>query len=305
MNICITGAFGFIGGELIKKISENPNINITALDYKNKKNNIISFCQKFIDWQDAMDDFMFLDDVDFVYHLGANSSTRATKEELYLSNISFTEKLMVQCSIRNIPMVFASSGAIYGSNRIKDDKPNPLTEYGKSKLIGEKYAMSYSKRKIVCLRYHNVYGPTESHKDNMASIISKWIDDYKNGITQNVLFYGSSKIIRDFIHVDDITKINIMFLDYYKQRGTLGYDLIIDVGTGLPTSFQDVAENIIKNTRGSIKYVDNPYNETNYQFYTEANISQLENIYYSLYGKEFTPLSIEEGILKTFNQKTK
>ena len=96
-----------------------------------------------------------------------------------------------------------------------------------------------------------------------------------------------------------------MFLDYYKEKGHLPNDCVLDVGTGAPVSFQEVAENIIKLTNGSIKYVNNPYNETNYQFYTKADIDKIEYLYYNVYGKEFTPLSIEEGIFNTFNQKTK
>ena len=302
MRILITGAAGFIGGELVKKMNQLGYEDIVMVDNPDllrTKDNIFS---DFIDYKELLhpSDFSFLDKVDFCFHIGANSSTRASFNEVYHQNIKFSRNLIDECVKRQIPVVFASSGAIYGSNRSKNDSPNPLTFYGQSKLITEKYIALSNYKNVVCLRYHNVYGPSEHHKGNMSSIISKWMMSYFEGEKSNVLFEGSDNILRDFVHVDDINKVNLMFLDYYKLHKKLPDVQIYDVGTGNAVSFQNVADEIIKHTHGEIKYVPNPYNETNYQFHTQAEISKISTIFKEIYFVDYHAMSIESGISEVF-----
>lgn len=302
MKIVITGSAGFIGGELVKKMNQLGYENIIMIDQPDllrTKDNVFS---DFIDYNELLipENFSFLDEVDFCFHLGANSSTRASFKEVYHQNIKFSRNLIDECVRRNIPVVFASSGAIYGSNRQKNAEPNPLTFYGQSKLITEKHVDFSNYKNVVCLRYHNVYGPSEHHKGNMSSIISKWIMAYFSGENDYALFEGSDAILRDFVHVDDINKINLMFLDYYKQKNKLPDQLIYDIGTGEAVSFQQVADEIIKHTKGKIKYIANPYNETNYQFYTKADIVAISEIFKETYHTELNSISIKEGVEAVF-----
>jgi ADP-L-glycero-D-manno-heptose 6-epimerase len=303
MKIVITGSAGFIGGELVKKMNQSGYEDIIMIDQPNllrTKDNVFS---DFIDYNELVspEDFSFLDKADFCFHLGANSSTRASFEEVYHQNIKFSRNLIDECVRRNIPVVFASSGAIYGSNRQKSAEPNPLTFYGQSKLITEKHIALSNYKNVVCLRYHNVYGPSEHHKGNMSSIISKWMMSYFGGTNDHVLFEGSDTILRDFVHVDDINKINMMFLHYYKQKNKLPDQLIYDVGTGEAVSFQQVANEIIKHTKGRINYIPNPYNETNYQFYTKADITAILEINKETYYSEFKSIDMESGVGAVFN----
>jgi ADP-L-glycero-D-manno-heptose 6-epimerase len=175
--------------------------------------------------------------------------------------------------------------------------------YGKSKAKVEEFITFLRLGSVVALRYHNVYGATESHKGGMASIVSKWFDNYNKGILTNDLFFGSNDIKRDFIHVDDVNSINLMMLHFYNKYKQLPDVNILDVGVGVATSFGRVASSIIKHTNGAIQYCINPYDETNYQFYTKADIKGISDIYLWLYDKPFTPMNIEEGVNLTFNQK--
>lgn len=310
MKILVSGACGFIGGELIKDLKKLGH-TILGIDYLSKFNKLdilYNNVDYFMDWESLYDSnsYDFVKEFDFAFILGANSSTRATKKELRKPNILSTSALITQLNLKGIPIVFASSGAVYDS-KFKKSKAiiNPLTEYGRSKEMMERWISYFPLGNIVCLRYHNVYGATESHKGNMASIVSKWIDNHLKGIQTNDLFYGSNEIKRDFIHVEDVNKVNIMFLDFYIKYNQLPDVVILDVGSGKAKSFDKVAKEIVKHTKGTIQSVINPYNETNYQFYTKANIKGISDIHKWIYDKDYKPMNIKEGIKKTFNDKVK
>jgi nucleoside-diphosphate-sugar epimerase len=311
MKVLVSGACGFIGRELIKELIKRKH-SVVAMDdgklYTKLMVNEELVYPDFMDWEYCLDNISYshLDDVDFAFLLGANSSTRSKFDDIKKSNLNSPSALITQLNLRGIPVVFASSGAVYGS-KFKGRNPiiNPLTDYGRSKRLMETWISYFPLGDVMCLRYHNVYGATESHKGNMASIVSKWIDNYKNGILTNDLFFGSDTIKRDFIHVIDVNKIHIMLLDFYKKYKQLPDAHIVDVGSGRATSFQDVANEIIKHTKGSVQYTINPYNETNYQFYTRANIKPISDTYKWLYDKEFEPMTIKEGIKNVFNEKMK
>lgn len=306
MRILVSGACGFIGSELIKDLKKLGH-KILLVDKMSAFDRGDSD-EVFIDWEHMYDDIEYneLYNVDFAFLLGANSSTRATMEELKKPNLLSTSALITQLNLRGIPIVFASSGAVYGSKfKGRNAIINPLTEYGRSKEMIERWVSYFPLSNIVCLRYHNVYGATESHKGNMASIVSKWIDNHLQGIQTNDLFYGSDTIKRDFIHVDDVNKVNIMLLDFYIKYNQLPDVRILDVGSGRASSFQDVAKEIVKHTKGTIQYIINPYDEKSYQFYTRANTKGISDIHKWLYQKEYEPMNIKEGIAKTFKIKVK
>lgn len=306
MKICVTGASGFIGGELIKMLNDNNYFDIIAIDYDNKTLRNDLRVEKFIDWEFILKNkyYDFLNLVEFTFHIGGNSSTRATKEECLYQNINFSIEFINENSIRNIPCVFSSSASVYGAWRI-DDKIAPQSEYANSKAVIEQYLKTKPANSVVALRYHNVYGSTESHKGGMASIVSKWIDNYTNGILSNDLFYGSENIKRDFVHVDDVNRVHLLLLKYFILFDYLPYKLIIDVGSGVAVSFEQLANEILKHTKGQIRYVDNPFDEYNYQFFTKANIDYLSATYTIVYGEDFNPIQLEEGVKLVFNKKTK
>ena len=286
MKICVTGGAGFIGKELIKKLSGHE---IIVFDIIFENNSVFE------------NNFDCLEGVEFCFHLGANSSTRASSYEATTDNVDFSQRLINACVKRNIPVVFSSSASIYGSDRRISSIPNPQTPYALSKHLTETFFSS--SKNVVCLRYHNVYGSTEEHKGNMASIVSKWISrHFLKQTSSEVLFEGSDNIMRDFIHVDDINKINILFLDYWiKHKSFPLHDRIFDVGTGTPVSFKKVADTICIKTKAKYEYIPNPYTSENYQFYTKADIKKIKEIYKKFYDVPFKSMSITQGVNKVFN----
>src|SRR5208337_1368679 len=164
---------------------------------------------------------------DVIYHMGANSSTTATDgDAIFRSNFRASKKLWEWCSATKTPLIYASSAATYGDGTLgfADDQAldaldrlRPLNLYGWSKHAFDKWAMAQSAAGSTppqwCgLKFFNVYGPNESHKGDMRSLVSKntpkvvagetikLFKSYKSG-------FADGEQLRDFIYVRDCTRV--------------------------------------------------------------------------------------------------
>jgi ADP-L-glycero-D-manno-heptose 6-epimerase len=167
---------------------------------------------------------------------------------------------------------------------------NPKNIYAKSKAEFDNYIRSIEDNlniNVTGLRYFNVYGPNEHHKNNMSSVILKFFNQMKSGSSIKI-FKGSKTFLRDFVFVEDVIDINIFF---YKNRQTN----IFNVGTSVPRSFREIAEifkSIHKNL--SIEEIDFPSElKGKYQKFTKADNSKINKVIPNL---KYTPL--EEGVKK-------
>src|SRR6266849_1589453 len=104
---------------------------------------------------------------------------------------------------------------------------------------------------IAGFRYFNVYGPNESHKGRMASVAWHFFNQYSAERRVRPFVgsggYGDGEQRRDFISVEDVTNVNLHFLDHPELSG------IFNVGTGRAQSFNDVALatiNCCRNAKG-------------------------------------------------------
>ena len=155
----------------------------------------------------------------------------------------------------------------------------------------DQYVRSLEKKiksQVVGLRYFNVFGPREAHKNNMASVVYHF-NNQINETDQVQLFSGShgyndGEQCRDFIFVDDIIDMNLWMMNNPNISG------IYNAGTGVAHSFNEIANTVIKNRKkGKIKYIPFPKElEECYQSFTQANLKNLRSVGYK---KEFTSLS--------------
>jgi ADP-L-glycero-D-manno-heptose 6-epimerase len=247
--IIITGAAGFIGSNILKALNAKGISDILIVDHltsKLKQDNLNNTqYTTYIDKAEFLNMLPTLENVTAIIHQGACSSTTETDiDYLQKNNIDYSKTLLHYSIEKNIPFLYASSAAVYGDGKLGfDDASNdyyPINAYGNSKLVFDKYVAEIfetqkPKNKIIGFRYFNVYGHGEAHKNEMSSVVYKFYQSYLQN-KEIKLFEGSDKILRDFIHIDDIVKVNLFCLENEIENN------IYNVGTGKASSFLALAQ---------------------------------------------------------------
>ncbi|TYB32740.1 MAG: ADP-glyceromanno-heptose 6-epimerase [Flexistipes sinusarabici] len=305
--IVITGAAGFIGSVILKHFNDKGHDNILVVDKlgeKTKWKNLNN--KKFIDFCDK-DDFIANPDkfkmIDSIIHMGACTDTAEFNLGYLMKNNYEYSKILFEYSVKNsIPFIYASSAATYGGgeNGYDDEMEDislltPLNPYGFSKQLFDQWLLrqTYTPPFWAGFKFFNVYGPNEYHKDRMASVIFHTFNQI-NETGKVKLFkshrpdckHGEQK--RDFVYVKDVAEIIYYFYESRPENG------IFNLGTGKARTFNDLAENVIKNSKikAEIEYIDMPEDiRDKYQYFTEAKMNKLRN---TGYDKDF--YSLEEGI---------
>jgi ADP-L-glycero-D-manno-heptose 6-epimerase len=251
MKILVTGYKGFIGQNMVKAL-ESYDVSLYEIG-------------------EPLPDVTGLD---WVIHLGANSSTTETNvEKIIDQNYDFSRWLLNKCQDAGVNFQYSSSASIYGlGTDFRESAPaNPLSPYAWSKFLFDRYVEELKERwtiKVQGFRYFNVYGPHEDHKGDQASPHHKFTKQAENiGVIE--LFEGSENYQRDFVPVETVVNIHKKFFNV-KESG------IWNLGTGKPQSFKVVAETIAKDTGARIEYIPMPSSLTNqYQKYTCADLTKL------------------------------
>jgi len=255
MKILVTGHRGFIGQNLIQYLSLHHTMG-------------------YYEWGDPRPNIA---EYDWVIHLGAVSSTTERDVERVLSqNYDFSHWILDQCLTHDVDLQYSSSASVYGLRReFDEDSPaDPRSPYAWSKYLFDRDVTQFLANntpniRIQGFRYFNVYGPYEEHKGDQASPFYKFRQQADNtGVIR--LFYGSHHYHRDFVPVERVCEIHERFLDVDESG-------IWNVGTGTTRSFQDVAEEIVRDTGAKIEYIDMPETiRVQYQIYTCADITKLK-----------------------------
>ncbi len=293
--IVVTGGAGFIGCNLIRGLNRLGRDNIVCVDD-------LTDGRKFANLADCrIGDYRDKDDFarrlrngletrpDAVFHQGACSvTTEWNGRHMMETNYRYSVDLLEYCLAERVPLIYASSAAVYGATGIfrEDDVAGerPVNVYGYSKLLFDRYVrrrLPEAESQVAGLRYFNVYGPGEAHKGPMESVVLRWDRSLRN-TGELRLFEGSNgydagEQRRDFVHVDDVVKVNLWL---FERPGVSG---VFNVGTGRSTSFNDMARAVIAwHGRGNIRYVPFPDElGSAYQSFTEADIGALRNAGYA------------------------
>ena len=306
--IVITGAAGFIGSVMVERLNRDGYTNLILVDeFSNERKNRNLAEKKFIKKIHRDDFFQWFDEynsnVDVVIHIGARTDTAEfDKEVLNVLNLEYTKQVWKRCSNFDIPLIYASSAATYGLGEFgyNDDhnivdKLVPLNPYGESKNEFDSWALKQDTQPPFWagLKFFNVYGPNEYHKDRMASVILHAFGQVnETGLVK--LFrshnpdFKDGEQLRDFVYVKDVVDV-IVFL--IKEKPDSG---LYNIGTGKARSFVDLATAtfMAMEIDPNIEFIDTPEDiRDKYQYFTEANMNKLIA---AGYNKEFT--SLEAGV---------
>jgi ADP-L-glycero-D-manno-heptose 6-epimerase len=320
MYIVVTGACGFVGANLVRALNDRGIDNIIAVDNLTRADKF----RNLIDCEIA--DYLHKDDfrtalsagsldgeISALLHQGACSDTMATDGRYVMeNNFRYSMDLLDYCQSESVPLIYASSGAVYGaSSEFREERQfeQPLNVYGYSKFLFDQMVRrrsAQSSAQVVGLRYFNVYGPREAHKGRMASVAFHFFRQYvTSGKVQ--LFEGSGGYAageqrRDFVSVEDVVKVNLWFLENAQRSG------IFNCGTGASQTFNDVAVTTVNSIRsgagdapltlsamkeqGIVEYVAFPAGlKERYQSFTEADLAQLRSV-----GYDAPFLTVEDGV---------
>ena len=316
-TIIVTGAAGFIGSCMVSYLNQQGFENLILVDEFNdpqKELNLLH--KKYLIKVEREDFFNWAQKekpaVNFVFHLGARTDTTEFDYTIHQHlNVEYSQKIWNYCTINNIPLVYASSAATYGEGEFGYDDDHeiveqlrPLNPYGISKNEFDKWVLHQEDHPPFWagLKFFNVYGPNEYHKDRMASVIFHSFNQVKqNGIVK--LFkshkegFEDGEQLRDFVYVKDVIEVC-----YWLMEQTLGgfktlqelNSAIYNLGTGVARSFNALVRSTFAglDMPPNIEFIDMPEDlRDKYQYYTQANMDKLKAAGYT---KDF--YSLEKGV---------
>lgn len=230
-KVIVTGGSGFVGSYIIKELGTRA-INF---DLKIGKDMMVKGIDEVAKEAEA------------IIHLAIDPIDQEDR-----TDFEKMQKVMELARKNNLKVVYVSSAAVYkdydrNTNRETDDIEG-LTPYAQSKVDCEYLAASYrGKVRTTILRYFNVYG--EGQTPAYAGVITKFLDGLKEG---EVSIYGEGGQIRDFIKVEDVAKITVNAL------GSKWDNLVVNVGTGVPTTINDLYQLFVKLSGKYLKSVTLP-----------------------------------------------
>ena len=313
--IIVTGGTGFIGSNLVAALEEKGVKDIVICDtmgMDDKWRNIAKRELRDIVHPDRLFDYLERHEnaIEAIFHMGAISATTERDVDLIVeTNVVLSRRLWKWCGKHDVRFIYASSAATYGDGKAGFDdvqsvdglsKLKPLNAYGWSKHVFDRRVARVLEEKgeqippqWAGLKFFNVYGPNEYHKDDQMSVICKLYPQVMAGAAAKLFKshhpdYEDGGQLRDFVYVKDCVNVMLWLFDNPKVSG------LFNVGTGEARSFKDLAEATFKaaGKAPKINYIDMPEQlREKYQYFTEANISNLRQ---AGYDKEFT--SLEEGI---------
>ena len=223
MRFVVTGGAGFVGSHLVKLlVREGHQVKVIDNLHTGKMRNLeeviadIEFCELDIQDFDSME--KELRDIDGVFHQAAltvvQDSFKMT-DKYHSVNVDGTENIFKIAQKNNFKVIYASSSSVYGHQDVVPILENfdkkPINPYGKTKLDDEVLAEKYAKQRvrIIGLRYFNIFGKGQTLE--YAGVITKFLDRLRD--KKSPIIFGTGSQIRDFIHVEDIAKANLLAME--------------------------------------------------------------------------------------------
>ena len=302
--IILTGGAGFIGSCMLASLNANGRedvLGVDSLGTGSKWKNLVD--RSFIgivskqEFRDMMAVGNVDDDVEAIIHMGACSATTETDADyLYDNNYRYSVDVAEFAAEVDARFIYASSAATYGDGLrgYADTSTDlrPLNMYGYSKHLFDLHAQREGwLKRIVGVKYFNVFGPNEDHKAEMRSLVNK---AYQQILTSGrVQLFKSHKPefkdgeqMRDFLYVKDAVEMTLHFAEQATAAGGL-YNL----GSGEANTWLTLTRAIFSalGREPAIDFVDMPeVLRGKYQYFTQADTSKLRA---TGYVRPMTPLA--------------
>jgi ADP-L-glycero-D-manno-heptose 6-epimerase len=235
--IVITGAAGFIGSSLCRKLNEHGMKNIVLVDDFTpdvKRTNWESLA--FSDKIQREDFFLWAEKnvhlIDFIYHLGARTDYFSMDRDIFeILNTDFSQRAWSFATSKRIPFIYASSFLTLGTQ--------PFSFYAKSKYIFDKWVEKQQQTPPLWagLKFFQVYGAQEAHKAKNASNVYKIYIKY---VENAPAIHVKKDIILDYVYINDVVKALYYFLKHAPKNG------IYEIGTGFARPLQAIVDAVNK-----------------------------------------------------------
>lgn len=250
-TIVITGGSGFVGSNLVRKLNNEGQNNIIIVDnYDERKFRNIKDC-RFVDYitykkglahiEEALSNY----NVAAVLHIGANADVLIKDAEvMFDANYDHSKFYLHYCLEKKIPLIYASSSAVYGNSRnciINNESEHPHNVYSWSKWMFDKYVQANShtfESRVIGLRFFNIFGIGEFHKDKNASLPNRFFSFIRD---KGFIDLFDKEIQRDYVWVEDVCSVILEIMkDESLESG------IYNLGSGNPISHRAMAELVVE-----------------------------------------------------------
>jgi UDP-glucuronate 4-epimerase len=263
MKVLVTGAAGFIGYHVARRLAESRRCEVVGIDNLNGYYDI-ALKQARLAELERLDDFRFvkLDFAepgalqglwsqfrpDYVVHLGAQANVRysVTHPEAYVQSnlVGFFHVLEAARVHPPKHVVFASSSSVYGAGvetpfREEGDTNRPLSFYGATKKSNEVMAHAYAHLhgiRLTGLRFFNVYGPW-GRPDTAPTLFSRAIL-----AGEPIDLFAEGKNRRDFTFIDDVVDGLLKILLYPPAVPPVPPYQILNLGHHRPVEVREMVE---------------------------------------------------------------
>jgi len=247
-KVCLTGAAGFIGGHLAEALVKEGYEVVGLDDFSSGKRENLPKDPRFSLVEGTVADPRSVEEAvagaKWVFHLAAIPSVPLSMAEPVRTNavnVGGTVNVLEAARRSGAErVVLACSCAAYGDGpeQPKHERlePRPMSPYAAQKVAGELYAQTYSRAyglPCVALRFFNVYGPRQDPKSEYAAAIPRFATRLLAG--QRPIVYGDGKQTRDFVHVSDVVRANLLAATSPRAVGE-----VINVASGRSASLLEL-----------------------------------------------------------------
>jgi nucleoside-diphosphate-sugar epimerase len=247
-TVVVTGGAGFIGSHLVDALI-GRGLHVRVIDnFATGRHDQLNPGAELVtgDIRDAASLAAGFSGADCVFHTAALPRVMVSIErpvETHMVNVVGTLNVLVAARDSGVRrVVYSGSSSVYGDQPIlpltESMSPNPLNPYALQKLAGEQYTRIFHRLfglETLTLRYFNVYGPRMATEGAYVTVISVFIRQKRAG--EQLTIYGDGLQTRDFTHVNDVVRANIMAMTARVADGRA-----INIGRGQNVSVNRIAE---------------------------------------------------------------